>query len=148
MNKITNFDREEVVALRGALQNDLDQLAAKYGIKITVGNATFARDGASVDYKVSCVVEGGKTLSQQRRDEKKSNAEDSLKAFGSLYAPGIDLEAPFEHPQILGKIKLTGYNTRAPKMPFQGVVVEGAEKGRTLKFGTDLVKKYGVKIAK
>lgn len=108
MSKIEKFNRSEVKALREALNQELGQLAKKYGIEIKAGNASF--DHTNVTFKVQAsVIANGQVLTPEARD---FNRLASLKGLGG-YQLGDQIE-------IDGKVyTLTGWNRKAPKYPVQ-----------------------------
>ena len=66
--KITKFDKQTVKNLRKQFEEDLQQLGEKYGLKLTVGNASY--QDSSVDFKVNLAIirEDGVVMTKERED--------------------------------------------------------------------------------
>lgn len=113
---ITSLDRASVKALSDSLNAEFVVLGAKYGVQLRLAGGTLVNDSAC-KLNLEVTLAGTDSLRSQR-------LADELKACGSLYLPGIDLEKPLKHPR-LGMIKIVGFNSRAHRTPVIAETTEG-----------------------
>lgn len=107
MTKIEKFNRTEVKELRAALNQELAQLAQKYGIQLEAKNASF--DHTNVTFKVQAsIIANGQVLTPEARD---FNRYAGLKLKGYMLGDQVEL---------MGKVyTISGWNRKAPKYPVQ-----------------------------
>jgi hypothetical protein len=63
-NKIKSFDKANLRELRGEIDNALNSVASKYGIKLTISNISFSADNFRTKLEGKCTVvnESGVTV--------------------------------------------------------------------------------------
>jgi|TARA_B110000967_G_scaffold53113_1_gene54412 uncharacterized protein YunC (DUF1805 family) len=98
MTKFAQFDKATLKALRSEMQEVMNKYAVKANLEIAVGNMSYS--DAEVTIKVNAKVKGVKT----RTD---AILESSAKMLGITKFVNANGD------------KLTGYNTRSHKYPFQ-----------------------------
>ena len=111
--KITKFDRNACMILRADLEMALAGIAAKHGIKIDLGKMGFSAHNVKVSLEAAVIGEGGIVLDRAAIDFKQ------LASLYSLEADDLGKEFTFQGTQF----RITGLNTRAEKMPVQGVQI-------------------------
>ena len=97
---MTNFTKPQLKAIRVAMQSALEQVNLD-GVNFTVANCTY--NGGEATYKVNVLLDGAETKEQK-----------DLKDMAGLYHFDID---KIGNTQGM-KLKLVGYKSKAPKMPW------------------------------
>jgi len=117
--------------LRTKLALTLKPLELELGIKLNVGNMRYSEN--DIDIKLEALT--------PNRDGEILTKEAEALLSKSLLLPWLNdiVKSTFE---IDGsEYKLTGYNYRARKNPFQAIAVSGPSKGRTVVFGELFLRK-------
>ena len=119
MNKITEFNKANLKALRVELEAAHAAIEKKFGIQLKAGNISFSGTEANIKLKANTIGANGMTVSKEAR-------------AWDLYAQ----MGGYDHLKVGDKVILQGqtltikgYNSRAPKSPIQ---IEDAQ-GRTYK---------------
>ena len=97
---MTNFTKPQLKAIRAAMQSALEQVNLE-GVNFTVTNCTY--NGGEATYKVNVLLDGAETKEQK-----------DLRDMAGLYHFDID---KIGNTQGM-KLKLVGYKSKAPKMPW------------------------------
>lgn len=107
MTKIEKFNRREVKELRAALEQELAQLAQKYGIQLEAKSASF--DHTNVTFKVQAsIIDNGRVLTPEAMD---------FNRYAGLKLKGYGLG---DQVELMGKVyTISGWNRKAPKYPVQ-----------------------------
>lgn len=105
---ISTFDKETIRAIRVDLNNALKEVAAKYGMAIGAGDASF--NAMTATYKLVCAIgvepQDSPTMGQYTLE---------LKKMHPLLFPDLKLDARYSLGS--GVYEIVGYNSRARKHP-------------------------------
>lgn len=101
--KITKFDKPTLKDLRPEIDAALAPLAAKYGIKLTAGNASFQANNVTFKLNGTIIDSSGNAKTQERMD------------LEALHPDLVDKKVSLSGG-VVGTI--VGYKTRAKKYPF------------------------------
>lgn len=100
--KVSKFDRSNISALRNEINSTLSQLAAKYGIKIEAGSASFL--DSEVTFKLKCTT---------TNEDGEAAPDPKLSFYGKAYLnPSFDASAVYKHSR-LGDVKFVKYRPTA-----------------------------------
>ena len=97
---MTNFTKPQLKTIRAAMQSALERLDYE-GMTFTVANCTY--NGGEATYKVNVLLDGAETKEQK-----------DLRDMAGLCHFDIDKIANTQGM----KLKLVGYKSKAPKMPW------------------------------
>lgn len=97
---MTNFTKPQLKTIRAAMQSALERLDYE-GMTFTVANCTY--NGGEATYKVNVLLDGA--LTKEQKD---------LRDMAGLYNFDVD---KIGNTQGM-KLKLVGYKSKAPKMPW------------------------------
>jgi len=127
--KVQQFDKQNLRAIRTAMDNALAQVAQQYGITINTGNARFS--GNEVTFKVKANTVDGATGTAITKEARMFELVKQQEGIGHLsVGDTITLQ---------GKdFILKGYNSRARKSPIQ---IEDMQ-GRGFKCSVNMLKMY------
>jgi len=127
--QVTQFDKQNLRAIRTAMDNALAQVAQQYGITINTGNARFS--GNEVTFKVKANTVDGATGTAITKEARMFELVKQQEGIGHLsVGDTITLQ---------GKdFILKGYNSRARKSPIQ---IEDMQ-GRGFKCSVNMLKMY------
>jgi len=127
--KVQQFDKQNLRAIRTAMDNALAQVAQQYGITINTGNARFS--GNEVTFKVKANTVDGATGTAITKEAQTFELVKQQEGIGHLsVGDTITLQ---------GKdFILKGYNSRARKSPIQ---IEDMQ-GRGFKCSVNMLKMY------
>ena len=107
--KITEFNRNNIKALRIEMDEALQTISKKYGIQIETGNASFSGNEVTFKVKANAVGTNGTVITKEAEMFKRIK---NIKGLGHL-SVGDTI-------RIQGNAyTLTGFNNRAPKSPIQ-----------------------------
>jgi len=127
--KESNIERSDVAAIRDALNSAIAAKLNELGLDGEFGNATF--DASSVSFKVELTRSGCLNRAEQaKRDDLIQRVRWEARGK-AITAEEAEEFVDAIHVVNGQKIKLTGYNHRAKKMPVEFVKVDGgtAHKG-------------------
>ena len=117
---IKQFDKNNLKALRQDMNAALKAIEAQYGIKISVGNASFSDNEVTFKTKCNTISKGGKPQTKEAANWK-------------LYATmeGLSQFSVGDRVEIQGRIfTIEGWNTRAKKSP---VIIKEVATGNNFK---------------
>jgi hypothetical protein len=124
---MTNFsDKQSVLNFRSALQADLNEIAKKHGVKLSLGNATFTSTNITFKLEAATLNENGEANSKTVTD-------------WNLCAPfyGFKPEHLNSTFRSNGKtVKIVGWDRKSHKYPVLGEVM-----GKTYKFQKEVVQR-------
>ena len=128
MAKIQQFDRKTANAFAREAEQALQALAEKHGVDVSIGSGNFTQNDFSFKVKAAVKSKDGTVLSREA---------EAFKVNAPLLGlQESDLGRTFT---AQGKtFKITGYNTRAKKMP----ILAEDENGRGYKFDRETVKRF------
>jgi len=124
--KITSFDRAAVKNLRDDINAALSAVSSKYGIQLSVGNATFTSN--NVTYKVQAAVKASDGMVMTKEAS-------AFNTYGKYQLPGFNLGQTI----ILqgNEYVISGWKPKSTKSPV--LVTRG---GKTYKVSVNMVKMY------
>jgi len=123
---ITKFDKPTLKFMRPSIVKALSVLEEEFGIKVTLGNATFTSSHVNVKFEMAVIGESGQAETGVVTDFKRYAYQYGLAA--------TDLGRPFVcHGD---EFIILGLRTKAPKRP---IIAQGA-KGKKFVFPASLVK--------
>ena len=126
--KVSKFDKPSLKVIREAMNAALKDVESKYGIKVSVGNASYSSDEVTFKVKANTVGQGGQVNSKEAN-------------MWALYADmnGIGHLSVGDTITLQGKpFTIAGWNTRAKKSP----VNITDQNGRSYKCSVAMVKMY------
>lgn len=131
MTKITNIDKKTLVSLREPIEAALAELAAKTGLKFTVGSGSYG--GANAHFKLEIAVDDPEVQVAKERDIWNRNC----RFIGIDYA---DQENSGLRPEDFGTeftaggtlYRTTGIALTRSKYPIKVDVLSGPKKGKNL----------------
>lgn len=127
--QVTQFDKQNLKAIRVAMDNALAQVAQQYGITINTGNARFS--GNEVTFKVKANTVDSATGTAITKEARMFELVKQQEGIGHLsVGDTITLQGK--------SFILKGYNSRARKSPIQ---IEDMQ-GRGFKCSVNMLKMY------
>lgn len=120
------IDRTNLTRIRSSIQQALEAVADEYDVKISVGNASFTGNNASIKVDVATIAENGEVNTKEATDFKVC-----ARRYGMAAS---DLGRTFHYDGHL--FTLSGCKPRAKKYPILAKRLDG----KTFKFGAPLVK--------
>ena len=123
--KITSLDRAAVKSLRDEMSAALKAVAARHGIEITVGNASFSHTNAKFSVALAVKDKRGKVLSAEAEAFKRH-----AERFGLVPE---DLNKSFKYADR--KYTITGCLPRSRRYP----ILARRDDGTTVKFNAKMV---------
>jgi len=130
MAKVNQFDKQNLRAIREAMNTALAKVEKEYGIKIEAGNARFSGNEVTFKVKANTIGTAGTVITKEAQmwDLIRNNH-------------GLGHISVGDTIEIQGKsFTLKGYNSRASKAPVQ---IEDA-KGKGYKCSISMVKTYNL----
>jgi hypothetical protein len=109
MKKVTEFNRNNIKALRVEMDQAMQSISKKYGIEIQTGNASFSGNEVTFKVKANTVGSDGAAITKEAMQferEKSLHGLNHLSIGDTIYIQG--------NPYILN-----GLNSRARKAPIQ-----------------------------
>lgn len=131
--KIDRFNREHCGELSDAIEAALQDVAAKYGVEITRGNARYTADNMTLKIDASVINADGVTVTKDAAEFLTSCDRNNGLSIHGLTAD--DLHAEFADPQRPGlSYRIVGYRPRCYAAPIVAECVGGSRKGKTYRF--------------
>jgi len=107
--KIENFNRTNVKSLREQLNSELESLANRLGIDISVGNATFTSNSVTFKVNANKISEGGFIITKEAEAWNRHASRYNLNHI----SVGDDVFCQGK------RFTLTGWNSKAKKYPIE-----------------------------
>ncbi len=127
MNKVTEFNRQNLEAIRKHIQNSLDVAAEHFGITLKLGRIGFSNDNFKASLEAATIGNDGEANTREAQDYTRFAPSEGIAApLGSV----IRINGGKEH-------KLVGFRSRSPKMPF---LAKSLADGRVFKLTPNGVK--------
>ncbi len=127
--------KSQVSQIRSDLNAAMLAVATKHGIDFNLGNIRFSED--SFSGKLSAVVRGAGGTNTTTPTDPKALA---LMKTGIKYLPSTFSPSASYFSKTLGKVKIIGYNNRAPAYPFVVVTEAGKRFKVSLNSAIEIVK--------